>query len=160
MLFFNQQNDGSIKNNIKIEFSRRMDRKLGLSYLFERVIRLNQTYFSQNPSLLPYTLFHEMTHLWLYDCHRDPSHTQRFYDKMEQFSLTGLPTDNQVHIHKKISKEASKIYACPNCHNRWYLKKELSYPIYCGLCYDKDGIEYYASLNISSKGSSYPNDNF
>jgi hypothetical protein len=36
------------------------------------------------------------------------------------------------------------VYICPNCKNRWYLRDRLKHAIYCGHCYDKEGIEYYA----------------
>jgi len=152
--FFTNQKEGSICGSVNIELSKRMAQKLGLSYLFERIIRLNLRYFAKNPSQLPYTLFHEMVHLWLYDCNLDPNHTKRFYKKMEEFSSTGLPVDKQVHIHSRIASEAKYVYSCPNCQNRWYLKRELSYPIYCGLCFDRDGVEHYAALRKNIDGAS------
>ena len=66
--FFRNQIEGSIEKGISIEVSKRMKSKLGLAYMFEQKIILNEEYFSQYPQLLPYTLFHEMTHLWLYSC--------------------------------------------------------------------------------------------
>jgi predicted SprT family Zn-dependent metalloprotease len=142
--FFKNQTEGSINAGVEIEFTGRMRQKLGLAYLFEHKIRLNQAYFASDPSLLPYTLFHEMTHLWLYDCLLDPGHTRRFYNKMAEFELTGLPIDPDVHIHSRVAPEGKFIYSCPNCKNRWYLRDRLRYSIYCGHCYDKEGIEYYA----------------
>ncbi len=53
-----------------------------MAHLFESKITLNSRYFIKDPRLLPYTLFHELVHLWLYDCFLDPGHTWRFYDKM------------------------------------------------------------------------------
>ncbi|MEZ4742512.1 MAG: SprT-like domain-containing protein [Bdellovibrionota bacterium] len=150
--FFTNQPEGSLQCDVSIEFSSRMKQKLGLSYLFDRIIRLNRSYFCKNPWLLPYTLFHEMTHMWLYDCCLDPSHTARFYKKMEEFSVVGLPVDPQVHIHSRTVREAEYVYSCPNCQNRWYLKEELCYPIYCGFCHDRNGIEYYAILKKKPAG--------
>ena len=142
--FFKKQPEGSITPGVEIEFTSRMRQKLGLAYLFEHKIRLNQAYFANDPSLLPYTLFHEMTHLWLYDCLLDPGHTRRFYNKMAEFERTGLPIDPDVHIHSRVAPEGKFIYCCPNCKNRWYLRDVLRYSIYCGHCYDREGIEYYA----------------
>ena len=141
---FKSQPEGSLTGQVGIEFSSRMRQKLGLAYLFEHKIRLNLDYFSADPALLPYTLFHEMTHLWLYDCMLDPGHTQRFYKKMSEFESTGLPVDPDVHIHSRVAAEGKFVYSCPNCKNRWYLRDRLSYSIYCGHCFDKDGVEYFA----------------
>jgi len=142
--FFKRQPEGSLGTGIEIEFTARMRQKLGLAYLFEHRIRLNLAYFANDPSLLPYTLFHEMTHLWLYDCLLDPGHTRRFYNKMADFELTGLPIDPDVHIHTRVAPEGKYVYSCPNCKNRWYLRDRLTYSIYCGHCYDREGVEYYA----------------
>ena len=141
---FKGQPEGSLSGRVSIEFSSRMRQKLGLAYLFEHRIRLNLDYFAADPSLLPYTLFHEMTHLWLYDCMLDPGHTQRFYKKMREFESTGLPVDPDVHIHSRVAAEGKFVYSCPNCKNRWYLRDLLSYSIYCGHCFDKEGVEYFA----------------
>ena len=142
--FFTDQPEGSLIDRVEIMFTPRMRQKLGLAYLFEHKIRLNQTYFANDPTLLPYTLFHELTHLWLYDCLLDPGHTRRFYNKMREFESTGLPIDNEVHIHTRVALEGKYVYICPNCKNRWYLRDRLKHAIYCGHCYDKEGIEYYA----------------
>jgi len=142
--FFRDQPEGSLLPGVGIEFTSRMRQKLGLAYLFEHKIRLNEAYFAKDPSLLPYTLFHEMTHLWLYDCLLDPGHTRRFYNKMAEFESTGLPIDPDVHIHTRVAPEGKFVYSCPNCKNRWYLRERLTYSIYCGHCYDREGVEYYA----------------
>ncbi len=142
--FFQDQAEGSIEAGVEIEFTARMRQKLGLAYLFEHKIRLNLTYFANDPSLLPYTLFHEMTHIWLYDCLLDPGHTARFYKKMREFEWTSLPVDPDVHIHTRLAPEGKYVYICPNCKNRWYLRDRLTYSIYCGHCYDREGVEYYA----------------
>jgi len=141
---FRNQPEGSIQPGAVIEFSRRMRQKLGLAFLFEHKIRLNEVYFGSDPRLLPYTLFHEMTHLWLYSCGFDPGHTRRFYRKMEAFEATGLPVDPSVHIHSRIAPEAQFVYICPNCSNRWYMREPLRHKIYCGHCYDREGVEYFA----------------
>jgi predicted SprT family Zn-dependent metalloprotease len=142
--FFTNQPEGSLVFDIDIELTARMRQKLGLAYLFEHKIRLNEAYFAKDPSLLPYTLFHEMTHLWLYDCLLDPGHTRRFYNKMAEFETTGLPVDPDVHIHTRVAPEGKYVYSCPNCKNRWYLRDRLKYSIYCGHCFDREGVEYYA----------------
>ena len=142
--FFRDQPEGSLSGAVEIEFTQRMRQKLGLAYLFEHKIRLNEAYFAKDPSLLPYTLFHEMTHLWLYDCELDPGHTRRFYNKMSEFESTGLPIDPDVHIHTRVAQEGKYVYSRPNCKNRWYLRERLRYAIYCGHCFDKEGVEYFA----------------
>lgn len=149
--FFRNRAEGSLSPGTSIEFTRRMTQKLGLALLFEHKIRLNETYFSGDPALLPYTLFHEMIHLWLYDCHFDPGHTKRFYVKMDEFRATGLPIDETVHVHSRIVPESSLVYQCPNCLNRWYLKEALKTSIYCGHCHDLDKTEHYPT-RIKGKG--------
>lgn len=141
---FRNQAEGSMVPGLAIEFTRKMKQKLGLAFLFEHKVRLNETYFASDPTLLPYTLFHEMIHIWLYNCGFDPGHTRRFYQKMQTFNGTGLPIDPTVHIHSRIAPEAQFVYSCPNCANRWYMRDPLKHRIYCGLCYDKEGVEYYA----------------
>jgi len=144
--FFRNQTEGSLQPGCTLEFTRRMRQKLGLAYLFEHNIKLNQDYFAKDPSLLPYTLFHEMTHLWLYDCFLDPGHTRRFYQKMTEFSQTGLPVDPAVHIHSRVLHEAKYIYFCSNCKNRWHLRELLRKTIYCGHCFDRERVEHYPAL--------------
>lgn len=151
--FFTNQAEGSLESAVDIDLTARMRQKLGLAYLFEHKIRLNETYFAKDPSLLPYTLFHEMTHLWLYDCLLDPGHTRRFYNKMAEFEQTGLPVDPDVHIHTRVAPEGKYVYSCPNCKNRWYLRDRLRYSIYCGHCFDRDGVEYYAKRVRTPKPS-------
>ena len=144
--FFRGQPEGSLSPGVLIQFTRRMRHKLGLAFLFEHKIKLNQDYFTQEPALLPYTLFHELTHIWLYDCMFDPGHTRRFYAKMSEFSQTGLPVDPDVHIHRRVATEAKYIYMCPNCRNRWYLKDKLQHRIYCGFCHEREKEEFFAEL--------------
>lgn len=141
--FFRNRPEGTLSPGTSIEFTRRMTQKLGLALLFERKIRLNEVYFANDPALLPYTLFHEMIHLWLYDCNFDPGHTKRFYHKMEEFRATGLPIDESVHVHSRIVPDSRFVYQCPNCMNRWYLREALKTSIYCGHCHDKDKSEHY-----------------
>ena len=133
-----------------IEFSNKMKNKVGLAVLFENKIRLSVSYFATSPQLLPYTLFHEMTHIWLYNSGFDPGHTKRFYQKMLEFEQTGFPIDPEVHVHSRLAAEGSYSYTCGNCENRWHLKEELSHNIYCALCFRKNGVEYYATLNSNS----------
>lgn len=141
---FRNQPEGSIAPSVEIEFTGRMKQKLGMAYLFEHKIKLNLSYFTKEPALLPYTLFHEMTHLWLYCCGFDPGHTQRFYNKMSEFETSGLPVDLDVHIHTRVAPEGKYVYSCPNCSNRWYMREQVSYSIFCGHCFDQEGIEYFA----------------
>ena len=152
--FFQNQEEGTLGEHVVLEFNKRMRQKLGLAYLFERKVKLNQTYFMDDPSLLPYTLFHELTHLWLYDCGLDPGHTHRFYAKMKEFESTDLPIDPDVHIHRRVAPEGKFVYSCPNCKNRWYLRESLNYSIYCGHCFDRDGVEYYAIPVSNGAGAS------
>ncbi len=152
--YFADQPEGSLSPGLKVEFSMRMKRKLGLAFLFDHKIRLNLPYFANDPSLIPYTLFHELTHIWLYDCHLDPGHTWRFYKKMQEFSFTGYPIDPEVHLHTRIAEEAQHVYSCPNCANRWYLKQQLSYAIFCGHCYDLEGTQHIATIFIPAKSHS------
>ncbi len=142
-------NSGSDNNRqaTTIEFSNKMKNKVGLAILFENKIRLSLSYFANAPQLLPYTIFHEMTHLWLYQSGFDPGHTKRFYQKMLEFEQTGYQIDPEVHVHTRLAAEGGYVYICSNCENRWHLKEELRHNIYCALCYRKNGVEYYATLN-------------
>jgi len=144
--FFRNQPEGCIETQVRIDVSRRLKSKLGLAYLFEKKIILNEDYFAQDPKWLPYTLFHEMVHVWLYSCYLDPGHTSRFYRKMAEFKSTGLPIDSEMHIHDRLNPESNFVYCCPNCGNRWYLREVISYSIFCGQCYDSDGVEHFAKL--------------
>lgn len=150
--FFIGQPEGSINPQVLLRFSPKMKQKLGLAYLFEHKIRLNLSYFQNDPSLLPYTLFHEMTHIWLYDCLLDPGHTQRFYNKMGEFQITGLSIDPDVHVHRRIAPEGKFVYICPNCSNRWYMRERLKHSIYCGHCYDREGVEFFAKRHKQDSG--------
>ena len=143
MPFFRNQAEGCLLPGVQIAFNSRLKQKLGLAYLFERKITLNQKYFAKDPRLLPYTLFHELTHVWLYDCLMDPGHNRRFYAKMNEFRGTGLPVDQGVHIHRRLAPEAKYIYSCPNCENRWYLREKLRNAMYCGHCFEKSGDEFF-----------------
>ena len=124
---------------VSLEFTRKLGRKLGLTFLFDRKIYLNFNYFQRFPERLPYTLFHEMTHLWLYDSFYDPNHTARFYQKMHEFHGTKYPVDKEVKNPRFFAKEAEYIYQCPQCANRWHLHETLTYSMYCGPCYDRLG---------------------
>ncbi len=140
------QAEGSLRPGTLIEFSRRMKHKVGLAMMFENKIRLSVTYFADNPQFLPYTIFHEMTHLWLYHCGFDPGHTRRFYRKMAEFEQTGYQIDPEVHVHSRLAAEGTYVYICGNCENRWHLKEALDHSIYCAFCFKKEGIEHYATL--------------
>jgi predicted SprT family Zn-dependent metalloprotease len=148
---FSSQDDRGRNVGLKlgtvIEFSSRMKNKVGLAVLFENKIRLSLHYFLANPQFLPYTIFHEMTHLWLYHLGFDPGHTRRFYQKMLEFDETGYLIDPEVHVHTRLAAEGRYVYICKNCENRWHLREQLSHNIYCALCFKKSGVEHYASLS-------------
>ena len=146
--FFQNQVEGSIRPNVAIKFSTRMRQKLGLAYLFAGKIHLNWRYFREQLHLMPYTLFHEMTHMWLYDSYLDPGHTVRFYRKMNDFYETGLPTDPEVLVHSRVAPEGRYVYSCPHCRNRWFRRDALEHSIYCGHCYDSAGVQYIAELTV------------
>lgn len=146
LVFFREQPEGTLRSGVVIEFTRKMRQKLGLAYLFDHRIKLNQNYFARDPVLLPYTLFHELTHLWLYDCLFDPSHTRRFYRKMTEFAETGLPVDPDVYIHSRVATEAKYVYMCPNCQNRWFVREKIRRSIYCGPCYELERREHFAVM--------------
>ena len=146
MIFFRNQPEGSLKPGTKIELSTRMKSRLGVSILFERRMRLNYPYFSNSPKIMPYTIYHEMVHQWLYDCWLDPNHTRRFYNKMAEFNRTGLPVDQEVHIHRRIVSESKIIYQCPACENLFFCKKKMWRKSYCGHCEDKKRGRHYLAL--------------
>jgi hypothetical protein len=141
--FFRNQPEGNLHPGTVIKFTGRMKKKLGLADMSTHEIRLNRTYFLTDPKLLPYTLFHEMVHLWLFDCMYDPGHTKRFYEKMKHFEKTGLPIDKNVHIHRRLASEGNHIYVCPGCDSRWFFTKKLRRPFVCAHCYEKTGAEIY-----------------
>ena len=145
--FFRNQSDGSLKVGTTITFNRKMRQRLGLAVLFEHQVRLNEVYFAKQPRLLPYTLFHELTHLWLYDCERDPGHTVGFYRKMQDFLATGLPVDTEVHIHTRKAQESPYIYRCPSCQNRWHTRQINPQALFCGYCYDNQQIKVFPTLH-------------
>ena len=110
LVFFQNTELGSLNGGIEIILSNKMKRRLGSADLCSHQIHLNGKYFRSKPKLLPYTIFHEMTHIWLYDCYRDPSHTRTFYKKMSEFDSTGLDIDQDVHIHRRMAPERKNIY--------------------------------------------------
>lgn len=138
---FRKQTQGSIRPGVDIKFTRRMKNQLGSASVYSGEIRLNLNYFENQAALLPYTLYHEMTHIWLYDCHYDPGHTKRFYNKMSEFERTGLPVDKSVHIHKRIQTEGRFVYTCPECMKRWYNHKRFRRAFYCGPCHETHGLK-------------------
>lgn len=143
------QAEGSLKQGTQIELSKKMTSKIGLALLFENKIRLSEAYFMEHPHYLPYALFHEMTHLWLYHCGLDPGHTRRFYRKMQEFVETGYLVDPEVHVHTRLAAEAKYIYSCVNCNNRWHLKDVLKHEIFCGLCWRKEKTKHFAALTTT-----------
>ncbi len=150
MRFFKQQPEGSIRSGVVVEFTRKMRQRLGMAILGSGIIRLNQDYFSTKPHGLPYTLFHEMVHMWLYDCDFDPGHTKRFYNKMLAFLETGLPVDPDVHVHRRLVPEAKYVYRCSGCQQRWYTRDRSVERLYCGYCFEKTAVKHYPVLIRSS----------
>lgn len=139
MPHFRNQPEGSLQAGTEFRFTRRLKHRLGQAELFLHRISLNQNYFTKDPRLLPYTLFHEMVHMWLYDCLLDPGHTVRFYEKMQQFTDTGLPVDQAVHIHRRIARDAPYVFVCANCHHRWFVAKIQGPKRACGFCHETHG---------------------
>jgi predicted SprT family Zn-dependent metalloprotease len=150
---FQDQPEGTIQSGTIIEISRRMTSKIGLALLFENKIRLSESYFLEHPHYLPYTIFHEMTHLWLYHGGHDPGHTRRFYRKMLEFESTGYLVDPEVHIHTRLAAEAKYIYSCLNCGNRWHLRDTLEEEIFCGLCWRHERQQHFAALTHTLSSS-------
>ena len=66
---------------------------------------------------------------------------------MVEFEETGYRIDPEVHIHTRLAAEGCYVYICNNCENRWHLKEKLDHSIYCALCFKREGIEHYATLN-------------
>lgn len=151
---FRNQKEGDLKVGVMIELSSRMRYKLGQAELFTHTIKLNQNYFLKDPRLLPYSLFHELVHLWLYDCHMDPGHTKRFYQKMAEFEATGLPEDPDVHIHTRLASEARFVYYCSGCENRWYVNMIEDAIMYCGYCFEKAGAKNFPKAYRNPKNPS------
>lgn len=85
--------------NIKVEFSGKLGRSLGICYPERRRIALNEKYFLKKPSYIGYTLFHEMVHQYLFDIQKPWHHTKEFYRLMEKFPRK-YPVDPNVHVHK------------------------------------------------------------
>ncbi len=137
LLFFQSTPLGSLNGGIEIILSNKMKRRLGSADLYSRQIHLNARYFNNKPRLLPYTIFHEMNHVWLYDCYKDPSHTRSFYQKMSEFESTGLDVDPDVHIHRRMAPERPFVYTCPSCSYRWFMNKKLRRKTMCANCEPK-----------------------
>ncbi len=141
--FFTQTKEGTLESSrVKIQFTPKLKRSLGISFIFDHLIQLNIQYFREFPDRLAHTLFHELTHLWLYDCNLDPGHTERFFMKMADFKGTGYPLDHEMAALSCCVKEAPFIYHCTRCHRRWHLHQVSSYSIYCGQCYDHLNVQY------------------
>ncbi len=146
MRYFRDQPEGQMRHGVAIEFTRKMRQRLGMAVLGEGKIRLNHDYFSMRPAGLPYTLFHEMVHMWLYDCDLDPGHTRRFYQKMMSFLETGLPVDPEVYVHRRLAPEAKFVYRCPGCQQRWYTRDRSAERLYCGYCFENSAQRHYPTL--------------
>jgi predicted SprT family Zn-dependent metalloprotease len=146
--FFTQTAEGSLEaSKVRLQFTPKLKRSLGISFIFDHLIQLNIEYFKEFPQRLAHTLFHELTHLWLYDCNHDPGHTERFFIKMADFNGTGYPFDHEMTTLSRSVKEAPFIYRCSRCSRRWYLHQVSSYSIYCGQCYDHLNIQYQLVLD-------------
>ncbi len=98
----------SVLKNVGVEFSGRMARALGMCYPERRRIALNEPYFLKNPCYLPYTLYHEMVHMFLFDAGRPWGHTREFYSLMEEFPSTKYPADPNVHIHMRQARAGKR----------------------------------------------------
>jgi predicted SprT family Zn-dependent metalloprotease len=152
--FFRNQPEGSMRFGVDIQLSSRMKSSLGEADLFHGLIRLNSKYFLCNSEMLPYTLFHEMVHLWLYDCERDPAHTRKFYEKMDSFELLGLPIDHKVHIHKRQVNDGQFVYKCAGCQFKWFHRSKAKYAAICGFCEKHQGQKIWVKLVSSPRGDS------
>jgi predicted SprT family Zn-dependent metalloprotease len=97
----------------RVEFalSGRMERALGLCYPTKRLIKINSSYFASRLVFLPYTVFHELIHLFLYDLNHPWGHTAEFYALMECFPLEKYMKDPNVHIHEKQEERGKKVKA-------------------------------------------------
>ncbi len=148
--YFPISSGNTIHSFLKIEVSNKLKSKVGLALLFEDKVRLNAEYFLHKPHYLPYTIFHEMTHVWLYRNGHDPGHTVRFYKKMKEFSDTEFLVDPEVHIHSRLAAEGCFVLSCTNCRNRWHLRQPPDEVIYCGHCWKHERKQYFAVCNTSS----------
>jgi SprT-like family len=97
-----------VLKNVGLDLSTRMARALGMCYPERRRIALNEPYFLKNPRYLPYTLYHEMVHMFLYDAGRPWGHTREFYALMEEFPSEKYPTDPNVHIHGRQARSGKR----------------------------------------------------
>lgn len=95
--------------NVSVEFSERLGDALGICYPEDRVIRLSASYFSRYARLLPYTLYHEMVHQFLFDIKRPWSHNEQFYYLMELFPRA-YEVDRNVHIHMRSAEKGRRIW--------------------------------------------------
>lgn len=93
--------------NVVIDFSQRMGSTLGLCYPETRKIHLNFEYFSKKTSYLPYTLYHEMVHQFLFDMKKPWHHTTEFYFLMGLFPNC-YARDPNVHIHMRQAQAGIK----------------------------------------------------
>lgn len=143
MPLFLKTPEGSLESErVRIQFTPKLKKTLGLSFVFDHLIQLNLQYFSEFPERLAHTLFHELTHLWLYDCNFDPGHTKRFFKKMTEFTTTGFQVDHELADASPYAREAPFVYHCQKCSRRWHLHQALSYSIYCGQCFDQSHVRY------------------
>ena len=115
-----EQERGSPDCLRKVEFrlSGRMERALGLCYPTKRLIKINVSYFSERVAFLPYTVFHELVHLFLYDLGRPWGHTAEFYSLMECFPVERYMKDPNVHIHEKQEQKGRAVNARHDAEGR------------------------------------------
>jgi predicted SprT family Zn-dependent metalloprotease len=95
--------------DVDFALSDRMAHTLGMCYAHKRRLVFNENYFSLNPHLLPYTLFHELVHLFLFDLKKPWGHTKEFYALMEEFPHERYSVDTKVHIHMKAAAAGKKL---------------------------------------------------
>jgi predicted SprT family Zn-dependent metalloprotease len=94
---------------VELLTSTRLNTAIGMCYPTKRRIVVNENYFLTWPSYLPYTLYHEMVHLFLYDIQQPWGHTKEFYAIMEDFPSHIYPIDPNVHIHERHAKAGRKL---------------------------------------------------
>jgi predicted SprT family Zn-dependent metalloprotease len=94
--------------DVTLNLSPRMGNTLGMCYPERRRIALNEDYFLREPRYLPYTLHHEMVHLFLWDAGRDWGHTREFYALMEEFPADLYPADPNVHVHARQARAGAR----------------------------------------------------
>ena len=97
-----------VLKDVVLDLSSRMGNTLGMCYPERRRIALNEEYFLRDPRYLPFTLHHEMVHMFLWDAGRDWGHTREFYALMEEFPAERYPVDPNVHVHARQARAGAR----------------------------------------------------